>query len=180
MKPIKANYYELVIKYLTIFRKNILLIVFGFILFISCKNNDNEQKYFFENNIWNSDSNLKFENKIDDITHVYKIIITLKVLATFNENNLPIYIKVLYPNNEERTELVNVLFLDSNGKRLGFLIDGLRTIEFEVNYKKTFNVAGVYKYELIQNSSQHNLKGIREVSLKFIKNKKSSLKDESE
>ena len=122
------------------------LVLIGTIaMFISCNNNVVFDDYkTFENQIWNSDSSVVFGYSASDTIYTHKLVIKVRHTTDYEFQNLFLFIKT------EKTDTLELLLANKEGKWLGKGIGDVREVEFVYRKDKVFPRKGNFTFEIEQ------------------------------
>ena len=122
------------------------LVLIGTIaMFISCNNNVVFDDYkTLENQIWNSDSSVVFGYSASDTICTHKLVIKVRHTTDYEFQNLFLFIKT------EKTDTLELLLANKEGKWLGKGIGDVREVEFVYRQDKVFVKKGEVTFEIEQ------------------------------
>jgi len=122
------------------------LVLIGTIaMFISCNNNVVFDDYkTFENQIWNADSNVVFGHSVIDTTSKNQLVIKVRHTTNYEFQNLFLFITA------EKTDTLELLLANKEGKWLGKGIGDVREVEFVYRKDKVFAKKREVTFEIEQ------------------------------
>ena len=122
-----------------------LVLIGTIVIFISCDNNIVFDDYkTFENQTWNADSNVVFVYSASDTTSQNQIVIKIRHTTDYEFQNLFLFIKT------EKTDTLEVLLANKEGKWLGRGTGDIREVEFVYRKNKVFPKKGDFTFEIEQ------------------------------
>ena len=122
-----------------------LVLIGTIVMFISCNNNVVFENYkTFENQTWNADSSVIFSYSVSDTTCKNKVVIKVRHTTNYEFQNLFLFVKA------EKTDTLELLLANKEGKWLGKGIGDAREVEFAYRKDKRFPKKGDFTFEIEQ------------------------------
>jgi gliding motility-associated lipoprotein GldH len=122
-----------------------LVLIGTIVMFISCNNNIVFEDYSaFKNQTWNADSSVVFNYFITDTICKNQIVIKVRHTTDYEFQNLFLFIKA------EKTDTLELLLANKEGKWLGKGVGDIREIEFVYRRDKTFVKKRDFIFEIEQ------------------------------
>lgn len=132
----------------------------------------------FEKNIpvntfgWNLTDTLNYEVVIPDTLQKYDLSISLRHRDIYNYTNLYLTIITQLPTGEVKRELVSLPLCDEGGKWLGKCSGDVCYAHILLMKKIIFPRTGHYKFKIVHEMRQTELKNILDIGLRIEKSKK--------
>ncbi len=147
----------------------LIIILFVSLVFISCNRSDYEKSYQLENDSWDVENTLQFNFEINELNQHYNMFFNIRNTDNYTFSNIYLFVHILYPDNTEKTDTVEGILADSNGKWLGKGSGKYKNSEFLYKSDVRFPQAG--KYGLIVEHAMRvkALEGIATVGFKMEK-----------
>jgi gliding motility-associated lipoprotein GldH len=122
-----------------------LVLIGTIVMFISCNNNIVFEDYkTFKNQIWHADSSVVFNYSVSDTTCKNQVVIKVRHTTDYDFQNLFLFIKA------EKTDTLELLLANKEGKWKGKGIGDVREIEFAYIKDKVFTKKGEVTFEIEQ------------------------------
>ena len=134
---------------------------------IACNFSSTQEKYkTLANEIWERDSNYKFEF---DITQPgrYHLSTCIRHTTDYNQRNISCYLTVRHQGVEIDKESADIIIADNNGEWIGQGLAGLKTVVQPIDRIFHFDSTGIYTVEVKHRMKNKQLKGIKNIGFKM-------------
>ena len=136
-----------------------LVLIGTIVMFISCNNNVVFENYkAFENQTWNADSSVIFSYSVSDTICKNKVVIKVRHTINYGFQNLFLFAKT------EKTDTVELMLANKEGKWLGKGIGDVREFEFVYRKDKVFPRKGNFTFEIEQAIRYGELEKIQDLN----------------
>ena len=151
--------------------KNLLIIVFIFLLCSCGKTKVFEKFEKFDDNEWIMNKTVKFDVPIEDTAAIYNVYVPVRHTDNYPFDGLLINVSYDSPNGESHSKNYKLSFRDAGGKFKGDVSGDIWDEKNVIMEKAKFNAVGTYKFEIIDDMPKTPTPGIMEVGLTVEKSK---------
>ena len=143
------------------------------VLFVAC-NSDvvYDDSVRVANPMWHADSVARFEIVIKDTTLDYQSGILIRNSGDYAYQNLWLFVTEIAPDSTITCDTIEYYLADNYGRWLGSGIGSLYTNIYYYKEELHYSQEGVYKYEIRQGMREDELRGITNVGIQIMKNRK--------
>lgn len=158
-----------------------LLLLFSFIIVVSCDSNRVFDTYKSLPNTWHKDSIVSFKVNPPDSTNAYNLFVNLRNTNAYKYNNLFLIVEMVYPHGKTIKDTLEYRMAEPSGKLLGTGFTDVK--ENKLWYKGhestfVFNESGTYTVNIQQAMREHGkihgvieLEGVTDVGFRIEKPK---------
>ena len=138
----------------------------GIFLIVSCEKNTIYKKYEkIPRGVWEKTYRTSFDFEIKDTTQLVQIDVLVRNASLYPYRNLWLFVHQTTPDGTVRSDTLECILADANGKWLG---DGMgdiwdNEIPWRLNYK--FTQTGTYQYEIEHGMRNDIVPGIMDIGL---------------
>jgi gliding motility-associated lipoprotein GldH len=136
------------------------------LLIFACSN---DQVKEVSNKTWDKDTAIGFDFTVSDTTNFYSLDFIIKNSNLYRNSNLHLFVEVIDPNNNKKTDRVNYYLANDKGEWLGSKWFGQWKSEFRFNKLIKFKILGQYKLNIKHGMRYEKLEGIDEVGISLNK-----------
>lgn len=124
------------------------------------------------NPAWHADSIARFEVAIEDTTLDYQSGILIRNSGDYAYQNLWLFVTEIAPDSTITCDTIEYYLADNYGRWLGSGIGSLYTNIYYYKEDLHYSQEGVYTYEIRQGMREEELRGITNVGIQIMKNRK--------
>ncbi len=150
---------------------NITLLFFiMMLLLLSCDpNRVYEKNIAIGNGIWNKDSIVTFDMKIEDTIQPCNFYINIRNSTDYRFSNLYLFIDTYFPDKTHARDTLEFILADTDGKWFGKGFGKIKESTVLLRRGVRFPMSGQYRFTMEQAMRTDNLEGIEDVGMRIEK-----------
>lgn len=128
---------------------------------------DNTKK--IPGSVWKEDELIRFEVPVNDTVNIYKFFLNLRHSTDYRYANVFFFINTTFPDGREARDTLECILAEKSGKWLGKGITNIRDMQVMLRRGLRFPEKGTYIFEFEQAMREPELKGIRDIGLRIVR-----------
>jgi gliding motility-associated lipoprotein GldH len=128
-----------------------------------------KHKTTFSNDTWTYQEVQQHTVEINDLKHLYNLIIGVKHSPDFAFQNLYVKIKTIFPKGESREQIVSLNLADGSGAWFGDCSGQTCSLDIPIQQNAIFETPGKYQFIIEQYMRTEKIAGVKGLSFKVEK-----------